>query len=98
MQNMSNTNTNFKVGDYVFYAGNEFTAPDHGVVEFIDYEEVWVKWDSDGSCLWVYDSDIVLVDCKSDCQNTQNTTNELTVEKCIEFLSSKGFSVTITHK
>ena len=101
MSNMSNTNTDFKQGDYVFYAGDELTTPDHGVVKSIDFERVWVKWDSDGNTLWVHPEEIVLVDRESDCQNTQNTqnaTNELTMEKCIKFLSSKGYCITLSKK
>lgn len=95
---------NFRVGDRVFYAGDEFTSPDYGIVESIDYEKVWAKWDSDGNDLWVYANEITLIDrpdiCSNtpDSQNNKNSQDELTVEKCIEFLSSKGFSVTLSQK
>ena len=65
-------NANFKVGDRVFYAGNEFTSPDYGIVGSIDCEKAWVKWDSDGNDLWVYTDNIVLADRNNDCQNTTN--------------------------
>lgn len=44
----------FKVGDRVYWAGDDFDEKDNGTIKsFRDSKSVWVLWDSDGGVLWV---------------------------------------------
>ena len=101
MNNQTNqANFKFKNGDRVFYVGDDsmYIPQDFGTVESIDDGKVWVKWDSDRNTLWVWGHEIVLIEHPNDSQGCSCSQDELTVEKCTEFLSSKGYSVTLTMK
>ena len=87
----------FKTGDRVYFAGGTYTGEDTGTVipdnacasELFD-GEVYVKWDSDGEILktdeYKITHDVVV--------NPLGL--QLTVENCIEFLSSQGYTVTLS--
>ena len=101
MNQTNQVNFKFEKGDRVFYAGNEslFISQDFGIVESIDEEgKVWVKWDSDGNNLWIESSFIALVERQNNSLDCSDNQDELSVKKCIDFLLSKGYYVTLSKK
>ena len=88
---MALANTRFKAGDRVYYFG---LHADYGIVVSDDVtpctlpekDSFWVKWDSDGSILHVNPREVELVERVS-----YNT--ELTVQNCVDFLISQGYTV-----
>ena len=97
---MNLTYLKFEKGDRVFYAGSDspYIPQDFGTVKSIGENNAWVKWDSDEDTLWIESSLIVPIERLNNSQSCSDDQDELTVEKCIEFLSSKGYSVTLTRK
>lgn len=95
---MAIENTNFKVGDRVRYFGEADEHEDYGTVmpdDAVDniplwtHVNFWVKWESDGKILQVRPSDVELVD-------SQQSYSEPTIQSCIDFLISQGYTVSLS--
>lgn len=80
-----------KEGVKVYWGGSEWTPSDTGTIVkydgsvFHDYDNVWVEWDSDGDVLHVQYNDLEVI--------TNVAINDLTEEKAVMFLLSKGYTV-----
>lgn len=99
---MALANTDFKVGDRVHYFGYSCGEEDYGTVVPDDAniltlpgkDSFWVKWDSDGSIFYVNPREVELV--QRNAEVSVQTTAELTVQNCIDFLISQGYTVSLS--
>lgn len=102
---MSIENTNFKVGDRVRYI---VEVEDYGTVMPDDVgndrgaglaspDSIWVKWESDGKILQARSTNMELV-CSQQVPSAFAIHNcsELTVQTCLDFLISQGYTVSLS--